>query len=117
VDIQTILEGVTIAKTSLELMTAAAGLMPKGAKRDEIEKNLQLAEAALQRSDATLAKELGFKLCTCTYPPQIMLWKEAEKASVCPNPDCGKSVTWGVKTSGEALKNISSGGPNGWMGR
>jgi hypothetical protein len=93
----------------------AAARRPKGEKRAEIEGKIGVAEAALKRSDVKLARELGLKLCDCTFPPQIMLWKEAEQSLVCPNQACGRRSKRGMHISNEAREQFS--GPQSWMGR
>jgi len=85
---------ITLAREGLGMLKELRELMPKGPKRDEIEQKLKRAEEALQRSDAQLAKQLGYDLCECTFPPQIMLWREQEKACVCPNPACGRRESY-----------------------
>ena len=45
---------------------------------------LREAEGSMKRADAKLAKELGLRLCDCEFPPNVMLWRETEKAHVCP---------------------------------
>ena len=106
------------AKTTVDTFKTTAGLLPKGKNRDEIEKSILVAEESLKRSDAKLAKELGFKLCVCTFPPQIMLWKEVEKSHVCPSPHCGRKLKPGMQISPEAAERLSKPTkPNGWMGR
>lgn len=77
----------TAGKVGLELLKTAVGFLPKGKDRDAAEAKLQEAEEALLRSDASLAKNLGYRLCRCTFPPQIMLWNKDERVSVCPS--CG----------------------------
>jgi hypothetical protein len=72
----------------VQLKNASVAL-PAGERRHDIEAKIKDAENVLARADAMLAKELGYRLHDCTYPPQIMLWKEAEQAHVCPNPECG----------------------------
>jgi hypothetical protein len=67
-------------------------LLPTSAKRTEMEQKIAAAENALKRADAALAQKLGFQLCQCTYPPQIMLWREQEKITKCPNPECGRTI-------------------------
>jgi hypothetical protein len=84
------------AKSSLDMIKSAAALLPKGQNKDEIERNLRTAEDILKRSDAKLAKELGFSLCECEYPPRPMLWRDKEKAFVCQNPACGHRIQTGV---------------------
>jgi hypothetical protein len=104
-------------KDSLGLLKAGAELLPKGQNRSELERRIKAAEDALERSDAKLARELGMKLCDCTFPPQIMLWREAENAHVCPNPECGRR--WKpMHISDEALKRFEKPAErHGWMGR
>lgn len=46
------------------------------------------SQTALSLTEAKLAKKLGYELCLCTFPPSVMLWREAEKANVCPS--CGR---------------------------
>jgi hypothetical protein len=106
------------AKDAVGLMRSVVELLPKGEKRTEIESKIAAAENTLARSDAKLARELGLKLCDCTFPPQIMLWKEAQKAHVCPNADCGRVTKRGMQISQEAVDQVSRpSGPNSWMAR
>jgi hypothetical protein len=81
---------ITTASSALNLLKEAWSGLPKGKARDEIESKIRSAEEALKRSDVKLAKELGMQLCDCTFPPQIMLWKEQEQAHSCPNLACGR---------------------------
>jgi hypothetical protein len=55
--------------------------------RGEAEAKIQTAQDALDRANVDLAKTWGFKLCKCTFPPQIMLWKKEQQTNVCPG--CG----------------------------
>ncbi len=108
---------VSLAKNSVELLKSAASLLPKGEKRAEIENRISVAEDALKRSDAKLAHELGLKLCDCTFPSQIMLWKEVERSHVCPNPACGRKTKGGIHISNETLERAARRGPYSWMAR
>jgi hypothetical protein len=83
---------VATAKGSLDLLKSAWEIMPKGEKRDAVEHELIEAERALTSANAKLAHELEYKLCQCTFPPQIMLWNNAEDAHICPNPTCGHRI-------------------------
>ena len=84
---------VSLSKEALGLLKAAYSVLPKGAQRDDAEKKLEAAVALLARSDARLAKDLGYKMCQCTFPPQVMLWVEAENAWKCQNEPCGAKIT------------------------
>jgi len=90
VDYQEIKAWVDLGRGTLDLLKSAAAMLPTGDKRAAIEAKLLEAENALKRSDAKLARDLGLKLCDCAFPPNVMLWKEAEKAHVCPNNACGR---------------------------
>jgi len=79
---------VRAAKSALDMIKAAKELIPKGKDKDAVAHKIEEAEQALKRADAKLAKELGYPLCECTFPPQIMLWKEKKRRFVCPNSAC-----------------------------
>jgi hypothetical protein len=64
--------------------------LPQGPKADAAQRQIEKAEVALKSSEAELAQTLGYRLCQCTWPPQIMLWREQEKLYRCQNPQCGK---------------------------
>jgi hypothetical protein len=89
---QDLAQYIHVSKETLDLLKAAVGLLPKSAKHAEVEQKIAAAEDALKRADAALAQKLGFELCRCTYPPQIMLWSEQEKVTKCPNPKCGRTI-------------------------
>ena len=74
---------VTAAKGALDLMRSGWQLLPRGDKKDELEINVKKAEEALQISSVTLAKSLDYKLCKCTFPPQIMLWNKEKRTNIC----------------------------------
>jgi hypothetical protein len=73
------------ARTSSPYWRGAYSLLPLG-------KKIKAAEEALKRADVALAQKLGFKLCDCTFPPQIMLWHEKEKVTKCPRTECGHTI-------------------------
>jgi hypothetical protein len=79
-DAQEILGWVQASKAAVDLLKSAYKALPAGEKRSEVENKVRIAEQILERSDSKLAKELGFNLCKCTWPPQIMLWNESERA-------------------------------------
>jgi len=88
-----VIQYLTAAKTALEVIKGAVTLLPKGSKSEEAREQIERAEKALKASEGAAAKALGYKICQCTFPPQIMLWKEAERAHVCPNSTCGRKVS------------------------
>jgi hypothetical protein len=81
---------ISAGKSVLDLLRSAWTLMPKGAEKNRIATKLEEAELALELSNAKLAKELGFRLCQCRFPPLPMLWDNARGAFVCQNLTCGR---------------------------
>ena len=67
-------EWVAAGRAVVELMRSASALMPKGRDRDAIAKRLDEADRALELSNAKLARDLGYPLCRCVFPPKAMLW-------------------------------------------
>ncbi len=60
--------------------------------RNEVEAKIAAAEEALQRANVELAKSWHYHLCHCTFPPQIMLWREKERGHFCTRPECGHNT-------------------------
>jgi hypothetical protein len=77
-------------KSGLDLLRSAWALLPKSDEKDRIARKLEEAESALELSNAKLAKDLGFRLCQCQFPPKPMLWENARSAYVCQNVACGR---------------------------
>lgn len=91
-DGQAVGEWLRSAKVALDIVRGARALLPQGPKRDELDASIRSAEEALSRSDAALAKQLGYQLCQCSFPPHIMLWRQATGVYACPNEACGRQV-------------------------
>ena len=77
------MEYLTAAKTALDIIKGVRSELPKGPRADEAQRQIEKAELALKISEAELAKNLGFKLCKCTFPPTIMLWSAPERTNIC----------------------------------
>ena len=76
-DINTAMESV---KIGLSLFTDAIGLvrktqdmLPDSEDKAKIEQSLLEADKAAKLAEAQIAIALGYKLCKCIFPPQIML--------------------------------------------
>ena len=74
-DFHQVSEYIRASKDVLDILKTLGGLLPKGEKADAAKERLDQAEKALRASEAELAKALGYNLCQCTFPPQIMLSK------------------------------------------
>ena len=77
----------TAAKSALDIIKGIRAELPKGPAADTAQQKIEEAKSALKNSKAELAKSLGFRLCQCKFPPEIMLWDKAERARIC--PACG----------------------------
>jgi hypothetical protein len=75
-------------RDAISVAKGAKDLLPSGKDRDTVEQSLEAAERATKLAEAQVAKALGYRLCQCTFPPQIMLSKEYVGESErfeCPN--------------------------------
>jgi len=77
-----ITEAMDSVKLGLSLFSDAIGLansvkntLPESKEKDSIEKSLFEADKAAKLAEAQIANALGYTLCQCTFPPQIMLSK------------------------------------------
>jgi hypothetical protein len=86
------LNWLTAAKTTMEIFKGIKSELPQGQKADEAERQIEKAEVSLRSSEIELAKAVGYNLCQCTWPPQVMLWREQDKVFRCPNPQCGRTI-------------------------
>jgi hypothetical protein len=64
---------VQAAKAVLEFGKKIKDTLPNSQDRSELEEKLINAEKAQSIAEVELVKVLGYKLCQCTFPPQIML--------------------------------------------
>ncbi len=90
VDPKTVGEWLFDLKSATEFVKTTLGMLPKSPEKDVIESKIQAADEAMRRADVELAKDLGYRLCQCTFPPQVMLWKEGQQAHVCEK--CGHKI-------------------------
>jgi len=88
--------GVSLLGESIGLIKKTKDLLPDSDEKLVIEKSLIEAAKAAKLAESQIAQALGYKLCQCTFPPQIMLSKGYterqlyhEEEFVCPK--CNKS--------------------------
>lgn len=67
-------------RTAFQLFKDAVGWaksakdkLPDDDQKTSVEEDLEQAEKIGQLAEAQIAKALGYRLCQCTFPPQIML--------------------------------------------
>jgi hypothetical protein len=79
-----------LGRLGLEVLRSGFGLLHKGA-RNRAARKPDPAELGRALVHARLARDLGYRLCRCQFPPKPMLWDKARKVFVCPDPDCGSA--------------------------
>jgi hypothetical protein len=65
--------GVALLGESIGLINKTKELLPDSDEKVAIETCLKEAGKAAQLAESQIALALGYKLCQCTFPPQIML--------------------------------------------
>jgi len=71
-DLRTFSEGVSLLGSVLSTVKSVIALLPMRQK-EEASQQLVEVEGKLQIAEAQIAKGLGYELCKCTWPPQIMV--------------------------------------------
>jgi hypothetical protein len=70
-DLSSITEMFGLFRSALGAVREVKDLLP-APQQKPIEETLQKAELVATAAEAKLAAELGYQLCRCTWPPQIM---------------------------------------------
>ncbi len=86
------------SKMTISLLKEMKDLMPSSVQKDEFSQKILKVEKDLALAEASTAKELGYDLCKCTFPPQIMLYNNERNATICPNCDKNISGSFAVIT-------------------
>jgi hypothetical protein len=80
VDVAAVAAALPALKSSFDLVRSALGMvkdvrdaLPEGEKKATLAHALAEAETATKLAEAQIAHALGYNLCQCTFPPQIML--------------------------------------------
>ena len=89
-------KGLMALRGSLDVLKSAKDHLPAGEQKDLVEKKIEEADHSLRMANAEMGQSLGFQLCQCTWPPQLMvsvgyLEKDHVEQLKCPN--CGKVVS------------------------
>lgn len=70
----TLLKGAfEMARVGLGLVKHTKDRVRAGPVREQADRKLAEAERTLDLAEVQIARALGYKLCQCTFPPQIML--------------------------------------------
>lgn len=65
--------GLSIFGESLGLIKKVRDLLPNSKEKEELEKQILEVEKSAKIAEVEIARAFGYKLCKCTFPPQIML--------------------------------------------
>jgi len=89
-------KGLTILKEAINFVHSANDQLPAGEPQKAIQQKVEEAERLIQVGHATVGESLGFQLCHCTWPPQVMGssgYSEETHVEQFTCPNCGKSVS------------------------
>jgi predicted RNA-binding Zn-ribbon protein involved in translation (DUF1610 family) len=89
-DIESLKAALQLGGQALSLLKSARDLLPKSPQKEAISQKLEEAEKAFRIAEAKAAQELGYPLCKCTWPPQIMLAMKKKLHFKC--PECGLEI-------------------------
>ena len=71
-DLKIFSDGISSLGTVVTTVKSVIDMLPHREKEEASRKLLEVEEK-LQVAEAQIAKGLGYELCKCTWPPQIML--------------------------------------------
>ena len=98
-------KGLTLLKEAIGLVHSANDQLPAGEPQKAIQQKVEEAERLIQVGHAAVGESLGFQLCHCTWPHQVMAssgYSEETQVEQFTCPNCGKSVSLtGRKKSSE----------------
>ncbi|HKR19737.1 MAG TPA: hypothetical protein VJS41_06300 [Stellaceae bacterium] len=83
--------GMDTIRSALELFKGATETLPDSARKTAIADSVEQAEREIRLGETQIALALGYHLCRCTFPPQIMVsvgHTSGQHAFQC--PDCKK---------------------------
>ena len=94
-------KGMTAVQGALEGLKTAKDKLPKGEDRETVVKKIEEVEHAILHAKAEMGESLGYVLCPCTWPAQVMApvdpsGKGPRDLLKCPN--CGKQLSRPHKT-------------------
>lgn len=65
--------GLGLFRDAIGLAKDVKSSLPEGEKKRTIDASLEKAELSSRLAEVQVAQALGYSLCKCTFPPQIML--------------------------------------------
>lgn len=100
-------KGLTTLKEAIALVHSANHQLPAGEPRTAIQQKIEEAERTIQVGHAAMGQSLGFQLCHCTWPPQVLAsshYSNETKVEQFTCPNCGKILSLsGRQTPGSVI--------------
>ena len=98
-DFETLTKGFRSLGDVIRILKEAKDLLPKR-RREPVEKKLEEVEQTAKLAEAQIAQGLGYEICRCTFPPQIML--SIGEQEQCPK--CRRTLSNAIYSSSSATK-------------
>ena len=89
-------KGLTTLKEAIRLVHSANDQLPTNEQHMIIQQKVEEAERLIQAGHAAMGQSLGFQLCHCTWPPQVMAssaYPEEIHVELFTCPNCGKTIS------------------------
>jgi len=101
--IEALINGLSLATQAINLIKQIKDLLPSSPQKEIATQTLENAENSFKVAEAQIAVELGYHLCQCKWPPEIMLKIPKTNQFIC--KDCGSIID--TSPSGIAIEPIS----------
>jgi hypothetical protein len=89
-------EGLTAIKSAVDSLKAVKEQLPVGESKTAITQKIEEAEHAITLANAEMGQALGYQLCQCTWPPQVMRslnYSEETQTEQVKCPNCEKVLS------------------------
>lgn len=86
-NIQSIKTFFDISKSLVNFFKQCKESLPIGKNKENVEKEIAIAERQLEVAESEIAQKLGYPICHCKFPPEIMLCHDKGLVYKCPNCD------------------------------
>ena len=107
-------DGLSSIKNGVDIVKTVRDITKDNGTKKKLTASIETAEKSLTLGEAQIAKALGYHLCQCTFPPQIMLSKGHHPQSGMEIFSCSRCGKEDPPKKGERQK--SGGGSGSWMG-
>lgn len=94
-------KGMAAVQCALDGLKAARDKLPEGEDKETVVKKIEEVEHAILHAKAEMGESMGYVLCQCTWPAQVMVLvgsSEEGKRDLLKCPNCGKQLSRPHKT-------------------